>query len=203
MTCVWTATGRRAGRARSRGSGGTSRRRASSRQALLLGGRTTGCGTRDRAACDHRRMRLTYYFGMHPFGAGAIVVSATVLYLALSAVLRRYGQRLYASPSSFNLAIVTVLGAVVGRAILGQVPTLAGGLLALATLFLVEGVAGRIRGARAPSDDRHRAVAVMVNGEVDTAELVRRRITEPALWSALRIAGVRTPAEVALVVLEA
>jgi uncharacterized membrane protein YcaP (DUF421 family) len=147
---------------------------------------------------------LNYYFGMHPLGAVAIVVSATLLYLAFAAILNRQGQRLYASPSVFDLAIVTMLGAVVGRAILGQVPTLAGGLLALGTLFLVQAVAGRVgRGGGSRNDDQHRAIAVMVNGQVDGEALDGRRIPEATLWSALRGAGVRSPAEVALVVLEA
>ena len=63
------------------------------------------------------------YFGMHPLGALAIVVSTVVLYLVFSLVLSRVGQRLYASPSSLDLAVVTILGAIVGRSILGESPT--------------------------------------------------------------------------------
>ncbi len=75
---------------------------------------------------------LTYYLGMQPLGAVAIVLSTVLLYFSFALLLRWYGQRMYASPSSLDLAVVTVLGAIVGRAILGQVPTLSGGLLALA-----------------------------------------------------------------------
>ncbi len=146
---------------------------------------------------------LGYYLGMHPLGALAIVLSTVLLYLAFALLLRWSGQRMYASPSSLDLAVVTVLGAIVGRAILGQVPTLSGGLLALATLFGMEVLAGRIRrDLRRRSAQQHRAVAVMVNGKVDRAEMRRQHLDDSVLWSVLRAAGVRAPAEVSLVVLE-
>ena len=147
--------------------------------------------------------QLEYYFGMRPLGAAAVVVSTTLLYLAFTGILRWYGQRLFASASSFAVAIATVLGAVVGRATLGRTPTLGGGLLALGTLFLVATLVGRVRRSRTTSEGRHRAVAVLVDGEVDREALRRCRIGEPTLWSALRSAGVRSPDEVALAVLEA
>ncbi|WP_323793570.1 DUF421 domain-containing protein [Nocardioides sp.] len=147
---------------------------------------------------------LAYYLGISPFGALAVVISTIVLYGAITSLLSRAGQRLYASPSSLDLAVVTVLGAIVGRSILGQVPTLSGGLLALGTLFLVECVAGRVRrSARMVARRRHRAVAVMVAGQVQRGDLARLGLDESALWSALRGAGVRTPQEVAVAVVEA
>ncbi len=146
---------------------------------------------------------LAYYLGMPAHGALAVVVSTVVLYTAITSLLSRAGQRLYASPSSLDLAVVTVLGAIVGRSILGQVPTLSGGLLALGTLFVVEGLAGRVRRSeRMSRRRRHRAVAVMVAGHVQRHELHRLGLDESVLWSALRCAGVRGPHEVSLVVVE-
>ncbi len=146
---------------------------------------------------------FTYYLGLHPLGALAIVLSTVMLYFSFAALLRWYGQRMYASPSSLDLAVVTVLGAIVGRAILGRVPTLSGGLLALAVLFGLEAIVGRIRRTeRVRSRGRHRAVAVMVAGHIDRREMHRHHLDDNVLWSALRSAGVRDPAEVALVVLE-
>lgn len=147
---------------------------------------------------------LVFYLGIPPLGALAVVLSTIVLYGAITSLLSRAGQRLYASPSSLDLAVVTVLGAIVGRSILGQVPTLSGGLLALGTLFVVEGVAGRVRrSARVVARRRHRAVAVMVAGQVQRGELVRLGLDESALWSALRGAGVHAPQDVAVAVVEA
>jgi uncharacterized membrane protein YcaP (DUF421 family) len=146
--------------------------------------------------------QLNYYFGMQPFGVVAVVTATTVLYLTFTALLHRYGQRLLASPTSFALAFITVVGPVVGRAFLGRVPTLGGGLLALGTLFAIEAVVSRVRGRRTVAEDQHRAVAVLVNGEVEHEALARARVDEARLWSALRGAGIRTPAEVALAVVE-
>lgn len=144
-----------------------------------------------------------YYLGITPHGAAAIVLSTVLLYFAFAGLLSRLGQRMYSSPSSLDLAIVTVLGAIVGRSILGQVPTLAGGLLALTTLFVIEALAGRVRRSeRMVARTQHRSVALMVAGRVDRAALRRHHLDEVALWGALRAAGVRSPAEVALVVLE-
>lgn len=146
---------------------------------------------------------LNYYVGIHWLGAVAVVVSTVLLYFAFAAIIGWSGQRLFASPSSFDLAIVTVLGAIVGRAILGQVPTLSGGLLALATLFTLEALTGRVRRSDAVRNrQRHRATAVMVAGRVDRQAMRRHHVDEAGLWSALRSAGVRDPHEVALVVLE-
>lgn len=146
---------------------------------------------------------INFYLGMHPLGALAIVVSTILLYFAFALFLHWAGQRLFASPSSFDLAVVTVLGAIVGRAILGQVPTLSGGLLALATLLVLELSSGRIRrGFRSRSSPRHRAVVVMLAGRPESAVMNRYHIDDVSLWSALRSAGIRDPSEVALVVLE-
>ena len=147
--------------------------------------------------------QLEYYFGMRPLGAVAVVLSTALLYVAFAGLLRWYGQRLFASASSFAVAIATVLGAVVGRATLGRTPTLGGGVLALGTLFVIGTVVGQVRRSRPTPESRHRAVAVMVDGEIDRDALRSRRVDELTVWTALRSAGVRDPAEVALVVLEA
>lgn len=146
---------------------------------------------------------VNYYLGMHPLGALSIVVSTILLYVAFVGFLRFTGQRLFASPSSLDLAVVTVLGAIVGRAILGQVPTLAGGLLALGTLAVLELLMGRLRRTwNAREGRQHRAVVVMLAGRPEREMMRRYGIDDVSLWGALRGSGVRDPKEVALVVLE-
>ena len=144
-----------------------------------------------------------HYLGMTPLGAVTIVVSTAVLYAVFVTVLSRFGQRLNAAPSALELAVVAVLGAVVGRSMLGPEPTLGTGLLALATLFALEWVSGRVGGTEQRSEDsRGWAVAVVVAGDIDHAELRRHRVHKASLWAVLRGAGVRSLDEVALVVLE-
>ena len=156
-------------------------------------------------------MDVRYYFGVEPDTALAVVISTAVLYYVFAAALSLSGQRLMSAPTSLELAIVTVLGAVVGRSLLGPEPNLGAGLVAIATLFSLESISGRVRGmaarqiARVESDrreDRSKAVALVVAGRPVNEELHRRRVSEVALWSVLRQAGIRSYAEVALVVLE-
>lgn len=149
---------------------------------------------------------LWYHLGITPAGALGVVISTLTMYFVFGAVLRLWGQRLYSSPRSVDLAVVTVLGAIVGRSTMGHVPTLAGGLLALATLAAVEvGFHGLRRlplpQLRRPAA-RARAVVLAVDGKVRTEALHAYGLTMPTLWSSMRQAGVSHPSQVALAVLE-
>ncbi len=144
-----------------------------------------------------------YYLGMPPMGAVAILLSTVLMYFAFTVVLRASGQRLFASPSSFELAVVAVLGAIVGRAILGMVPTLSGGLLALGTLLALEAVSGRVRrSALVQRRAQHRAVAIVVASKPDRELMRRHKVDDSLMWAALRGAGIRNLHDVALVILE-
>jgi uncharacterized membrane protein YcaP (DUF421 family) len=145
---------------------------------------------------------LGYYLGIHPLGALATVIATVLLYLSFGWILRTRGQRLFASPSSFDLAVVTVLGAIVGRATMGRNPTLSGAVIALGTLLVCERLAGKVRRAISLESRTHRAVAVMVAGQADEDMLAQFHVDDASLWSALRTAGVGAPQDVGLVVLE-
>ncbi|MGC5584811.1 DUF421 domain-containing protein [Ornithinimicrobium sp. W1665] len=151
---------------------------------------------------------LWYYLGITPAGALAVLISTVTVYFVFGAVLRLWGQRLWSSPRSLDLAVVTVLGAIVGRATMGHVPTLAGGLVALGTLAGLELV---FRGLRRlplpplpqlPGGQRGRAVVLAVDGRVRTDSLAHYGLTMPMLWSSMRQAGISHPSQVALAVLE-
>ncbi len=145
---------------------------------------------------------LGYYLGVHPLGALATMIATVLLYFAFGWILRSRGQRLFASPSSFDLAVVTVLGAIVGRATMGRNPTLAGAVVALGTLLVCEQLAGKVRRAISQESRTHRAVAIMVAGETDESLLAQFHVDDASLWSALRAAGISAPQDVGLVVLE-
>lgn len=149
---------------------------------------------------------LWHYIGITGPAAVGVVLSTIVIYFVFGAVLRLWGQRLWSSPRSLDLAVVTVLGAIVGRSTMGHVPTLAGGLLALGTLAMLELV---FRGLRSlplprlrPTSGTGRAVVLAVDGKVRHEAINRYGLTLPMLWSAMRQAGVSHPAQTALVVLE-
>ena len=128
----------------------------------------------------------------------AVVATTVVMYLLLTVVLRTWGHRLSAGRASSTVALAAVLGAVVGRTTLGPKPDLEGGVLVLATLLLSERVAVAVR----RSEGRDRAVPLVVDGQVDEAELARQGLRLADLWSALRGQGVTSLDGVGLVVLE-
>ncbi|WP_281964046.1 DUF421 domain-containing protein [Serinicoccus marinus] len=148
---------------------------------------------------------LWHYIGITPAGAIAVVLSTITIYFVFGAVLRLWGQRLYSSPRSLDLAIVTVLGAIVGRSTMGHVPTLTGGLIALGTLAGLEVTFRNLRRLPLPQLDaqsRARAAVLVVAGKVQNDALRSYGLTMPMLWSSLRQAGVSHLSQAALVVLE-
>ncbi|WP_168583726.1 DUF421 domain-containing protein [Gephyromycinifex aptenodytis] len=133
----------------------------------------------------------------------ATVLTTTVMYLIAVGILRRYGQRFAASPSSLDMATAAVLGAVIGRTMLGPRPTLAGGLLALATLVILEGSLSAMR-AHPPIARRHggKAVLLMAGAKPLIPVLRRYGLREMDLWAILRQKGIAQRSEVAAVILE-
>ncbi|KAE8765020.1 DUF421 domain-containing protein [Georgenia thermotolerans] len=143
------------------------------------------------------------YVGITPMGVVAVALATTVLYLAFIVLTRVLGSRVLASLSSFDLLVVIVLGAILGRATMGDTPTLSGGLVALVTLFTLEGLIGQLR--KQPRWERfvaNQPAVLMAGSRMLHEELRRQRITEAELRSRLRQAGIRSDAEVAAVVLE-
>jgi uncharacterized membrane protein YcaP (DUF421 family) len=100
---------------------------------------------------------------------------------------------------------VTLIGAIAARAILGDSPTLLGGLVAIGTLLVLEQIFGQWAGALALRRSvrwSRSPVVLMVGGRVDERALRQYGITEPHLWSQLRQRGVVRRSEVGVVILE-
>lgn len=131
-------------------------------------------------------------------------VAATVaIYLALFSLVRILGTRTLANLSTFDFACMVAVGAVVGRTAVLSHPNLLTGVVALITLFTLQGVFGfvraRERGSRLVNP---RPVVVVRDGELDVVAMRRVRITEDELRFAVRRAGLPGLADVGLVVLE-
>jgi uncharacterized membrane protein YcaP (DUF421 family) len=142
--------------------------------------------------------------GVDAPGALAVVLSAVGIYLAFLLMVRVLGQRVLSRLSTFDAVVAVMLGAVAGRAVLGDTPTLAAAVLGLGTLFALEAGFGRLRsGIRASALMNSRAVLLMAGDLVLEANLRRVHVVEPELHGALRMAGVRHPGEIACVVFEA
>lgn len=132
----------------------------------------------------------------------ALVVSSTVLFWVFSALMAWFGQRLRLRVSVTTLALMTVIGAVTARAMLGDAPKVTGGLIVLAVLFAWEsGVRVFTRRRRTRRPARH-ARAVIVDGEVNQPMLRLARISQADLWIRLRRAGVTERAAVGYAIVE-
>jgi len=135
--------------------------------------------------------------------AVGVVLSAAGIYVVFLVFVRVLGQRVLSGMSTFDVVVTVMLGAVAGRVILGHPPTLASGVLGLATLFLLEVVFGQL-GARPRWQRLFNAPArlLMVGDSVDEAALRRAHITRSELHGALRRSGVRSYTEIACVLHE-
>ncbi|SEE87271.1 DUF421 domain-containing protein [Ruania alba] len=138
-----------------------------------------------------------------PTEALAVVLGTVGMYVAMVVLVKVLGQRMLATMSSYDLAAVVAFGAIIGRASLGEVPRLAAGVLALATLILLQAIAGMIRVTRSG----HHAVAVppvllMAGATVIEENMKRCHVVQHELASRLRQAGVRHRNEVAAVIFE-
>lgn len=138
-----------------------------------------------------------------PVEAATVAVSTAGIYWAFVVLVRLLGQRALARMSSTDLATVVALGAVIGRAALGYTPTLGAGVVALLTLFAMQAVAGQVRRrARTARVLNNPPVLLMAGSDVLAQNMRRTHLAEEELWPALRLAGIRTRAEVACVILE-
>ncbi|MBR7744942.1 DUF421 domain-containing protein [Phycicoccus sp. BSK3Z-2] len=151
---------------------------------------------------------LVAHLGISAFGALGVALSATVLYVAVAVVLRVWGRRASASASTGTIALLTLVGSIAARATLGEWPTLAGGLVAIGTILVLERAFGRwssaVRGLRRTRRGRRGRdpVVLMVGARIHHDELHRAGLTEAALWGVLRQHGIGHRADVGVVVLE-
>jgi len=143
---------------------------------------------------------LWFEVGITPAQALGVIISATVMYLTFTAVLRVWGQRLYANRTGTGLAVVLVLGAVVGRSMLGPNVTVLAGLIALAMLVLLESFFGA--GRRAGLFGHRRAIVIYANQELDERAIHRYHVNQHTLWARLRQSGITNLGHVRALILE-
>jgi uncharacterized membrane protein YcaP (DUF421 family) len=135
--------------------------------------------------------------------AAAVVLSAVGIYLAFLVLIKVAGQRALASMSSFDFAAAVAFGAVVGRVVLGDTPTLEAGVIGLVTLFCLQAafsVARRSR--RVDAALSNLPLLLMADGRVLRDNLHSARMVESELKAKLRLAGVRSYEDVACAILE-
>lgn len=135
--------------------------------------------------------------------AAVVVVATTGMYLAFMVLVHLLGQRSLARVSSSDLAASVAFGSLIGRAALGDVPYLGGGIVALVTLFVLQMVAGRLRRFVKPGSRLlNQPLVVMAGDSILHDNLERSLVAEDELASALRLRGIRSLDEIACVILE-
>ena len=144
------------------------------------------------------------YLGISWTGALGVVLSTIVLYLFFSLLVHLAGTRLMATMGAASFVVLAVVGGVSARSMLGESPTMLGGLLVLNTLMVMEALMRSLRRVTRvlPAAVRRRPSVVMLEGRSLVEALHRRRLTESGLHDRLRAGGVLDPAEVELVILE-
>jgi len=135
--------------------------------------------------------------------AASVVIAAIGVYVAFLILVRVFGQRPLARMSTSDVVVVLAIGAVAGRAVLGESVTLAAGVIALLVLFVLRWLAemaARTRVGRVLVRDR--PVILMVENEIQRDHLRRFRVSEDEIWTVLRTTGIGNSHEVRCVVLE-
>ncbi|MCC9205249.1 DUF421 domain-containing protein [Arthrobacter sp. zg-Y769] len=145
---------------------------------------------------------MWHNLGITPSEALWVVLSAIGIYAAFFLLVRGFGQRALASWSTFDRAIVIALGSVLGRVVLGYTPTLAAGIIALATMFAMLGLEGYLRRSKSGAYLTSSPILLMAGSEVLDEGLRKARILEDELYFKLRQSGIRNLSEVAAAILE-
>ena len=138
-----------------------------------------------------------------PSHAMVVVLSTAGIYLVFLVLVRLFGARVLSGMGTFDVVVAITIGAVAGRLILGDPPSLTAGVIGLACLFVLEALLGEAR--RTTRGNRivnAGAVVVMAGEEILTENLRAAHVTNAELRAALRQAGVRGRDEVACAVFE-
>lgn len=147
--------------------------------------------------------QLLVYLGLTPLQALAAVISTCALYGFFIVMTRLMGQRMLMKLTGFDMLLVIVLGAVMGRAMMGYTPTFGTAVIVLVVLTVLELAFGRLSGRpRLSRMINNRAVCLVAGGRFVTHEMKRAHITRTEVLSELRKKGVHSLDEVAAVILE-
>lgn len=132
-----------------------------------------------------------------------VMVAAVGIYLTFLVAVRLFGQRILSPLGGFDAVVIFMFGAVAGRAVLGHPPSLAAGVIGLLTLMGMEALFGAVQDVVALRRTINPPPTVLIaHGELLEETLQRNHITETAIATAARKAGVRDFSEVACMILE-
>ncbi|AGF71215.1 DUF421 domain-containing protein [Corynebacterium halotolerans] len=132
-----------------------------------------------------------------------VMLSAIGIYLAFLLLVRLFTPRVLARLTVFDAVVLVMFGAVAGRVVIGHPPTLAAGVVGLATLMAMEAFFGAVRsttGLRALLQGG--PVVVVAHGEVVEKALRRTHLSRLDINAVLRRAGIGSLGEVQALIAE-
>jgi len=142
-------------------------------------------------------------FQISPETAATVVVTTVGIYLTFIVLVRFVGPRSLSSLSSFDFACMIAFGAVLGRTVLLEDPSLMIGVVALLSFFAMQGLLGILRQSRRLDRWINRPPVVLVaKGSLLPENMRRAHVVEDEIRYVLRRAGVRRLQDVRCVILE-
>ncbi|MBZ8177509.1 DUF421 domain-containing protein [Corynebacterium poyangense] len=149
---------------------------------------------------------LVHGLGIEPWRIPIVMVSAISIYLVFLLLTRLFGQRILTATTSLEAVVVVMFGAVAGRVIIGEPPSLAAGAIGLCTLVIMELVFGRIRRyARRRSDHgifRVDPVLIVAHGKAIPQLQRKARVSREDIAVFLRRNGLTQLSQVRYMILE-
>jgi uncharacterized membrane protein YcaP (DUF421 family) len=133
-----------------------------------------------------------------------IVVSSVTVYLFIIVALRLFGKKELAQLSVVDLVFILLISNSVQNAMVGANTTLAGGLVAAASLFLVNYLFKFVlyRSPLASRIVQGQPSMLIYGGRMNVKNMAKNRITKAELEETVREHGVRSVRDVNLAVLE-
>lgn len=141
--------------------------------------------------------------GIEPWRIPIVMLSAVGIYLCFLVLVRIFGTRVLSGWNAFDAVVVIMFGAVAGRVIIGHPPTLAAGVVGLATLMLMEAIFGAMQSVTGFRGFNTKPTLLMAHGKFVTRNLRRTHLSRGEVYAALRQKGIAHPEQVQCVILEA
>jgi uncharacterized membrane protein YcaP (DUF421 family) len=133
-----------------------------------------------------------------------IILSSVAVYFFIILAIRLFGKKELAQLSVYDLVFILLISNAVQNAMVGPDSTLLGGLVAAASLFVVNYILKQVQ-FRFPKFGKAiqgEAVMLVFKGKILSSHLKRAGITEDELMEVIREHGIASVSEVDLAVLE-
>lgn len=152
----------------------------------------------------HTARHVTGVFDLDVSSLAEILFRTLVVYVALLFGLRLAGKRELGQMTTFDLIVVLVISNAVQNAMVGSNTSLTGGLVAAATLLVVNGIVWRLGYRSGPVREwvRGEPTLLVHEGALIRKSMDREGVDEDEIMQALREHGVEDLGQVKTAVLE-